>query len=280
MQKLWKKIRLSLLCVTAMTFLAACGDNEDAVVSEAESVQENMEASQNAETENNGDGTDENTISNATPNHEIAQVEYGLVGLSAQNGTDMILGSGFITEITDEEIYICTCKHVIEDVDTWTVTFADGTQVEAEKVGCSQMFDVGVVKLDSSKVAKETLENLHTVSVNLEEWMEVRDSGTNIQVKVYRIKEEGSTGECVEGTIESIMAPFESGNGLNHTKMDITLANGDSGAAVLDENGNLYTMVMSTYHKGEGKPSRWGVPLTSLITSYKEITSREWISLF
>ena len=76
------------------------------------------------------------------------------------------------------------------------------------------------------------------------------------------------------------MAPFEYGNGLNHTKMDIVLESGDSGSAVFDENGNLFSMVVGVTYEEDSKPARWGIPLTSVITSYKEITGREWISLF
>lgn len=279
MKTIWNSMRKGLLLVGVLAFLAACGKEEkNAVTVEPESLQmAETEAGSQQSTKDTEAAVDE------TDNAEAVSVPGGnsLVGLSFENQTKKVSGSGFIAELTEDAVYICTNQHVIKDSNAWTVTFANGTSAEGKKVGCSQVFDVGVVMVKKDEIAQETLDVLETVKVDLNEWVRVRDAETkHVPIKVYRIGEEGVTGECLEGTIESLMAYFENGNGLNHTKMDITLENGDSGSAVFDENGNLFAMVMGASYTSEKKPTRWGIPLTALITSYKEITGRDWITMF
>jgi len=56
------------------------------------------------------------------------------------------LGSGFII---DEEGYILTNQHVIEDADKITVTLADGRRFDAEVKGSDIRSDLAVIKIDA-----------------------------------------------------------------------------------------------------------------------------------
>lgn len=272
-KRFWDGAGRSLPLVGIMLLLTACGEKIEPVSLQPESIQSESIQTESVQTE----GIQTENLGQP----DIDAFKSFVVNLVSQNETGKISGSGFIAEITEDTVYICTNQHVIQSADTWTVTFGDGTQAEGEKLGCSQMFDVGVVKVEKGRIAAETVEKLQPVKVDLEEWCKARDNAdSHVTVKVYRAGEEGLTGECQEGTVESVMAPFEYGNGLNHTKMDIILESGDSGSAVFDENGNLFSMVVGVTYEEDSKPARWGIPLTSVITSYKEITGREWIPLF
>ena len=267
-KRFWDGVRRSLPFLGIMIILTACGEKTEPISLQPESIQAEGIQTEGIQTENLGQS-------------DMDAFKSFVVNLVSQNETGKISGSGFIAEIAEDTVYICTNQHVIQSADTWTVTFGDGTQAEGEKLGCSQVFDVGVVKVEKDRIAEETLGKLHPVKVDLEEWCKARDNAdSHVTVKVYRVGEGGLTGECQEGTVESVMAPFEYGNGLNHTKMDIILESGDSGSAVFDENGNLFSMVVGVTYEEDSKPARWGIPLTSVITSYKEITGREWIPLF
>lgn len=272
-ERFWNGARRGLPFLGIMMLLTACGEKIEPVSLQPESIQSESVLTEGIQTESIQTGNIDQSDTDAFKSY--------VVNLVSQNETGKISGSGFIAEITEDAVYICTNQHVIQSADTWTVTFGDGTQAEGEKIGCSQVFDVGVVKVEKDRIAEETLGKLQPVKVDLEEWCKARDNAdSHVAVKVYRVGEEGLTGECQEGTVESVMASFEYGNGLNHTKMDIILESGDSGSAVFDENGNLFSMVVGASYEEDSKPARWGIPLTSLITSYKEITGREWIPLF
>lgn len=281
MNRAWNTLRKGLLTAGVLLFLTGCGEEKINPVSlQPESLLTSEEGAESAQTQ---DGQEQNVTDAVVgrADGEMISVPGGNALVRLQSGDKTISGSGFIAQLTEDAVYICTNRHVIEDADAWNVTFADGSSAAGEKVGCSQMFDLGVVTVKKEAVSAETLAKLETVKVDLGEWVSVRDSGTGgIPIKVYRTGEAGLTGECVEGTIVNMMAYFEYGNGLNHTQMDITLENGDSGSAVFDENGNLFSMVIGATYEANEKPERWGLPLTSLITGYKEITGLEWISLF
>lgn len=282
MNRAWNTLRRGLLTAGVLLALTGCGEEKiDPVSLQPESL---LTSGENAERTENAQTQDGQTVTDAVvegADGEMISVPGGNALVRLQSGDGTISGSGFIAQLTEDAVYICTNRHVIADADAWNVTFADGGSAAGEKVGCSQMFDLGVVTVKKEAVPSETLAKLETVKVDLGEWVSVRDSGTGgIPIKVYRTGEAGLTGECVEGTIVNMMTYFEYGNGLNHTQMDITLENGDSGSAVFDENGNLFSMVIGATYEANEKPERWGLPLTSLITGYKEITGLEWVSLF
>lgn len=267
MKKIWKRIYSACLMTGVVVALTACGGKEEqqeTTVAE-ESVQQTETQEESTEADDTG----------------IPSAVYSLVNLYAENGGTEISGSGFLAKEEDGMLYICTNRHVIESADTWTVTFADGTQATGRKEGCSEVFDVGVVSVHSEDVDAETAKKLTPVNVDVESWIAMSDGDKECgNIKVYRMSREGYTGTCIEGTVAGLMEEFAYGNGLNHTKMDIILESGDSGSAVFDEDGNLLTMVVGEVYETEGSTSRWGVPLASLLTSYQEVTGKEWVPLF
>jgi serine protease Do len=58
------------------------------------------------------------------------------------------LGSGFVIS---EDGYIVTNNHVVEDVDSITVKFDDGTELPAEIVGRDPKTDIALIRVDSEK---------------------------------------------------------------------------------------------------------------------------------
>lgn len=268
MKKIWKKICSVCLMTGVVLTLSACGskqEQQETTTVVEESVQQTEVQEESTETDDTG----------------LPGAVYSLVNLYAENGGKEVSGSGFLAKEENGKLYICTNRHVIESADTWTVTFADGTQAIGRKEGCSDVFDVGVVSVHSEDVDAETAGKLAPVNVDIESWLAMSDGEKACgNIKVYRMSREGYTGTCVEGTVAGLMEEFAYGNGLNHTKMNIILESGDSGSAVFDEDGNLLAMVVGEVYETEGSPSRWGVPLASLLTSYQEVTGKEWVPLF
>jgi 2-alkenal reductase len=72
-----------------------------------------------------------------------------VIGGSSQfgfNGEQGGLGSGFVW---DQQGYIVTNNHVVEDADQISVTFSDGSIVDAELVGTDRYSDLAVIKVDA-----------------------------------------------------------------------------------------------------------------------------------
>ncbi len=74
------------------------------------------------------------------------KVSYSSMFGQTTNYEEQYVGSGFII---DESGYIVTNAHVVEEMDTITVYLADGTKLEAKLIGCDNLSDIAVVKVES-----------------------------------------------------------------------------------------------------------------------------------
>ncbi len=73
---------------------------------------------------------------------------YGMFGFPSQSSVATSIGSGFIL---NEEGYIITNHHVIEDAKTITVVLHDKTTLEAQIVGSDSLSDIAVIKVDNQE---------------------------------------------------------------------------------------------------------------------------------
>ena len=64
----------------------------------------------------------------------------------------LAIGSGVIYTIKDDDAYIITNNHVVEEGDGLKVTLSDNTELEAEIVGTDVMTDLAVIRVDSKDV--------------------------------------------------------------------------------------------------------------------------------
>lgn len=65
-------------------------------------------------------------------------------------------GSGVILAETDDELLIVTNNHVVEDAKTLSITFVDGTSVDANLKGTDSSLDLAVVAVPLSDIPEET----------------------------------------------------------------------------------------------------------------------------
>ena len=146
-------------------------------------------------------------------------------------------GSGFIMEMTDDTVYLCTNRHVIAKYDDWDVYFYDGTCVTGSKAGTDDVYDVGVVAVDRTAIPKEVQEKLKTVSYDLSSWEELGNA--ELPVGIVRIGQEGNVLHTLTGSLLRKETEFLWGQGEKETEVRMAITDGDSGSAVFDENGNL-----------------------------------------
>ena len=84
-------------------------------------------------------------------------------------------GSGYIVEIAEDAVYICTNSHVVEKYEDWDIYFYDGTKLPGKQVGISEAYDVGVARVDREDVPEELLERLMTVHIDRTYWTLLND---------------------------------------------------------------------------------------------------------
>lgn len=178
-------------------------------------------------------------------------------------------GSGFIMEMTEDTVYLCTNRHVIAKYDDWDVYFYDGTCVTGSKAGTDDVYDVGVVAVDRTAIPKKVQEKLKTVSYDLASWEELGNA--ELPVGIVRIGQEGNVLHMLTGSLLRKETEFLWGRGEKETEVRMAITDGDSGSAVFDENGKLVSMIFGCSQDAGGERD-WGVPLRAIVSCYEKIT--------
>ncbi len=66
-------------------------------------------------------------------------------------------GTGIIISQNDSELLVVTNNHVVAGSDTLTVTFDDGTSVEANIKGTNSEYDIAVVAVPLDSISDDTM---------------------------------------------------------------------------------------------------------------------------
>ena len=178
-------------------------------------------------------------------------------------------GSGYIMEITEDKIYICSNHHVVSKYEDWDVYFFDGTRVRGRAVGTSSNYDVGVAEGSLEDVPEELLEKLMTVHIDRTYWESLNQQ--DIGIGLERVDREGGILHISKGQLIKVKQQFDWNTHADHTEVTVELIHGDSGSAVLDGYGNLICMAFAY----STDPVRfWCIPLDGILECYKEITGR------
>jgi len=178
-------------------------------------------------------------------------------------------GSGYIVEITEDTVYICTNRHVVEKYDEWDIYFFDGTKIQGKAVGTSDVYDVGVAEVSLRDVPDKLLRQLMTVHIDKTYWESLDQQA--IEMALERVDREGGLIHTATGNLIKVKQEFEWYDRLEHTEVTVELVRGDSGSALLDGYGNLICMA---YAFSTDPVRYWCVPLDGILECYQEITGR------
>lgn len=186
------------------------------------------------------------------------------------------VGSGFIIQITEEELIVCTNQHVVGDSEKVEIHFFDGKELEGRVAYANYIDDVAFVTITRNHIPEDLFEQLYTVHINKEYWDEL-DNEAEIDVGTRTIKEDGvlwqdQTGELVYKETRSVVNM----GGRNMTVCETTAQNypGSSGSAVFDSDGNLIAMV-SGYTSGFVGTHYYNVTLDNICLNFYEAFGRE-----
>lgn len=178
-------------------------------------------------------------------------------------------GSGYIMEISEDTVYICSNNHVVEKYDDWDIYFYDGTCLEGRKLGTSEVYDVGVVEVALEDVPAELLNRLMTVHIDRSYWESLDQE--EIALGLERVDRKGGLLHTSTGNLIRVKQEFAWNDHMDHTEVNLELVRGDSGSAILDGYGNLIGMA---YAYSTDPIRYWCVPLDGILDCYEEITGR------
>ena len=147
--------------------------------------------------------------------------------------TSAAAGSGFI--LTDDG-YILTNHHVIEDSNSITVSFYDGTSAQATLVGQDASNDIAVLKVDA--------EDLTPVILGDSDNMNVGDDVVAIGNPLGEL-----TFSLTAGTVSALDREITTSNGvaMNLIQTDCAINSGNSGGALLNLYGEVVGITNAKY---------------------------------
>lgn len=181
------------------------------------------------------------------------------------------IGSGFIAEITDTDIYVITNRHVVGNYKEACVTFMGRECVpNATVVGSAEEYDIAVIKVPKKFLPEGFDSVLYTVHIDMTYWEELDDEP--IELAIETVDEAGNIEHIRYGSLVKKLQTFPFFEPFIETEMMLTLRSGDSGSAVFDSEGRLIAMAFAY----SVSPERdWAVPLNEIVDAYKEITGRD-----
>ncbi|MGL5540955.1 MAG: S1C family serine protease [Erysipelotrichaceae bacterium] len=85
----------------------------------------------------------------------VAESEEKVVGITSLVGAQAIgTGSGAVISVEGKTVYVVTNHHVIDGATNVVVTYANGSEVEAEVLGSDQIMDLALLKMQVDFEAK------------------------------------------------------------------------------------------------------------------------------
>lgn len=201
----------------------------------------------------------------------IRGIAHSVVKIFYSTDTTRTRGSGFIVEIDDNTIIICTNKHVVNDMKTVSVAFYDGTTLQGEVVAGQRSPDIAFVKISKYLLSSKFLRTLKTVHVNLS-YYNALSIKPDFKLGMYCINEDGSEWLTNYGKIQrktGYLSEYFEDYDYPATEVSVPLVRGVSGSAIVDSHGNLVCMATYFWENGE-YTEYYGVSLNDILDFYEE----------
>ncbi len=178
-------------------------------------------------------------VENAMPsivsitNMSVSQVQSYFGGM--QTMETQSAGSGIIINQTEDELFILTNYHVIEDATTLTITFSNQTSVEAVVKGGMESKDMAVVAVNMDQLDDETLDHIKVA---------VMGDSSKLQPGEQVIAIGNALGYGQSVTTGVISATDRTVEGIDAVLLqtDAAINPGNSGGALLNMNGEVIGM--------------------------------------
>lgn len=147
-------------------------------------------------------------------------------------------GSGIIVGKNDEALLVVTNYHVIEGADTVSVSFIDGSSLEATVNGYDSDRDLAVVSVPLDDISDDTLEEISIATIGSSDDLKVGE-------QVVAIGNALGYGQSVTTGIVSAKnrrlddSASDAEDGVNLIQTDAAINPGNSGGALLNMNGEV-----------------------------------------
>lgn len=235
--------------------------NEKVEMNTAEKVS-STKISKVASTETNSDIA--NVAQNAMPsvvsitNMSVQEVQDFFFG-GTRREERQSSGSGIIIGQNESELLIATNNHVVEGSKSLTVSFIDGSSVEAKVKGKNAARDLAVVSVDFKKVSKQTKKAIKVATLGDSSKIKVGEQtiaignalgyGQSVTAGIVSAKEREINMEGLEGKL---------------IQTDAAINPGNSGGALLNANGEVIGINTAKVNDSSVEGMGYAIPITDV----------------
>lgn len=183
-------------------------------------------------------------------------------------------GSGIIVGKDENELLIATNNHVVSGTDQITVTFIDGTEVEAVTKGTDATADLAVVTVDISKMEESALNQIKVAKLGNSDEVKVGEMAVAIGNAL------GYGQSVTVGYISAKDREVEVSDGYTYKTMvllqtDAAINPGNSGGALLNVDGEVIGINTVKFSNTMVEGMGYAIPISRAIPILNELESRE-----
>ena len=166
---------------------------------------------------------------------------YGSGG-NSRKYTTVGAGSGVIIATDDDEIFILTNYHVVEDSSELSVKFIDDESVDASIKGVSERKDIAVVSVKKKDMKNSTLESIKIATLGKSDELKVGNG-------IIAIGNALGYGQSVTtGVVSALNREVKTDNYTqNMIQIDAAINGGNSGGALLNSKGEVIGINTAKY---------------------------------
>ena len=199
-------------------------------------------------------------------NMSVQQVQDFFGGVSQQQSESA--GTGIIISQNDSELLVVTNNHVVAGSDTLTVTFADGTSVEANIKGTNSEYDIAVVAVPLDSISDDTMKAISVATL-----------GDSTQLKVgepaVAIGNALGYGQSVTTGIVSATGRTIDGFDGEYIQTDAAINPGNSGGALLNANGEVIGINSAKINSSAVEGMGFAIPISDASDVIQNLMNKE-----
>ncbi len=187
-------------------------------------------------------------------------------------------GSGIIINQDDDNIYIATNNHVVENAETLTITFSDETAVEGKIKGTDSSCDLAVVSVAISDIPEDTLSQIKVATMGDSDAATVGEScivignamgyGQSVTLGIISAKDREVSIEDDNGNVVT--------NDLIQT--DAAVNPGNSGGALLNMSGEVIGIVSAKLSSSSVEGMGYAIPISYASSIINQMVDNDVVS--
>lgn len=209
-------------------------------------------------------------------NMSIQEVQSFFGGYQQQQSESA--GSGIIISQTDTELLMVTNNHVVEGSQTLTVTFADGTSVEANIKGTNADHDIAVIAVPMEELSDETLDAIAVATLGDSTKLNIGEPAIAIG-NALGYGQSVTTGVISAVDRESTTVDETTGetvsSGVKLIQTDAAINPGNSGGALVNANGEVIGISSSKLAGTMVEGMGYAIPISDVSDIISDLMNRE-----